>query len=1054
LAGGIGGAVAALGDFGAQWLWLPWWSDRIELLIRLLCGLVPAGALLGGLFGAALATGRSVARSLAHRVHPGASNIEPWVWPVPLALLAGPGFAYVGHRLVEGGTMARLPAKDAVSAGAALALLGGFYAALRGGAWLVDLTDRGSRRRAMATAGALLAVYFVLSKLDQRLYPKLYEYLHAVLALAAFGVAALAARIVLPHARRSNRYRRSDSIPFPGAERLGDGPHPAGRQRFWASWARRLRPAAIGLLLSALFVGHLATVARNPNVRVGLFDPRASVSRSMMRVILPLLPGSRGRREATLARNDATPSRRRTPTDWTVRPEAHVLVITVDALRADHLGAYGYDRPISPEIDALAERAVVFEHAYAPAPHSSYSLCSTMTSEYLHETVDLERPLPSATLASAAADAGLYTAGLFTDAIFHTEGKRLGRYARTALGFERHDPSNLGAEDKTDQALRELDRIVELGEPPSLLWVHYFDVHEPYRERALGDRPVDRYDGEIRNVDRAIGRLLRAAEERLDRELVVVLSADHGEEFRDHGGLYHGSTLYDEQIRVPLVLRVPGTKASRVETPVELVDLAPTLLGLLDIRVPASMRGHDLRGLAFEDAGNDRTSQVGPAFAGVASQRMVVDWPHKLIADLRFQLYELYDLEADPHERRNLAGRRPETLARLQDRIDRWLEGLRRSPRAPNRHDPNARALARGRLGDRRAVEALGRLVEDEGARTAMRAEAARLLGDLHGKAVADILANHLAASESALAAQAAIALGRLSDERARAPLRRLVHVEDPRLRARAALSLGRLGDEAAVPALIDALWTLPDKAHQRRAIRLLGQLGDRRALAPLVSLVGEFRLRRHALVALGELGFPAAYEPIVDVLSWEHRPTHRDAVAHALGLLRDPRAVVPLARLAANEPELENVGESLVRLGAPAQGAVGGSDFGPDSDLRHHGFGGCERTRSDRWHYLGRTFCRTESTTPTAILELPRPKPPAAVLLLRLRRAEGADPLPVHVDIGGQTQRLRVGAELEEHRLPLDPSQLDERHVRLSFELPQGAAIDVDHALIVPSTP
>src|SRR5690606_7471572 len=114
--------------------------------------------------------------------------------------------------------------------------------------------------------------------------------------------------------------------------------------------------------------------------------------------------------------------------------------------------------------------------------------------------------------------------------------------------------------------------------------------HEPYRETRFGTTDMDRYDSEIRKVDDHLGRLVREARARLQRDVIVVISADHGEEFRDHGGLYHGSTLYEEQVRVPLIVSAPDLAPRRVRAPVELVDVAPTLLGMLDRPVPASMR--------------------------------------------------------------------------------------------------------------------------------------------------------------------------------------------------------------------------------------------------------------------------------------------------------------------------------------------------------------------------------------------------------------------------------------------------------------------------------
>ena len=147
--------------------------------------------------------------------------------------------------------------------------------------------------------------------------------------------------------------------------------------------------------------------------------------------------------------------------------------------------------------------------------------------------------------------------------------------------------------------MHEVERIKQRGEPPSLLWVHYFDVHEPYQETTFGSGELDRYDSEILHVDRELARLICELEARFEREVVIAITADHGEEFREHGGVYHGSTLYDEQVRVPLVAARARARARRASRrPSRSIDIAPTLLGAVGVPVPASMRGRDLRALA------------------------------------------------------------------------------------------------------------------------------------------------------------------------------------------------------------------------------------------------------------------------------------------------------------------------------------------------------------------------------------------------------------------------------------------------------------------------
>ncbi|HEY6877391.1 MAG TPA: sulfatase-like hydrolase/transferase, partial [Polyangiales bacterium] len=720
--------------------------------------------------------------------------------------------------------------------------------------------------------------------------------LHACLALLAFGAAALGVGVLLFSTGYLSRARRV----------LDD----------WRA------VTMLGLALALIGVANARSLDANLNVRVALFDARSPSSRALLSVADPWLRALEAHNQpprASYAPRSSTPLP-------AIAAGAHVVLITIDALRADHLGAYGYARPVSPKLDAFARAAVRFERAYAQAPHSSYSLSSLHTSEYLHELVELGRPLPEATLARAFAAHGYHTAAFYTSGIFHTEGEKLAPLRDSAFGFSLFDHTDRESEQQTDRVLDEVERIKARGEPSSLLWVHYFDVHEPYQQTTFGSGEMDRYDSEILHVDREVDRLIRELDARLTKPVVIAITADHGEEFRDHGGVYHGSTLYDEQVRVPLILRAPGLAPRTVEAPVESIDVAPTLLSIVGAPVPASMRGRDLRG------------PTAPAvFSAVLTKRMALRWPHKLIADLRFGLFELYDLGRDPDERKNLASGAPDTLNDLRGMVYGWLDSMdtRKSD------DPTVgfeRALDLGRLGDRRAVEPLSALLLNTSAPLALRAQAGQNLAKLADPRSVPALLAGLHTEPAEVAAEAAIALGRLYDGRARDPLRRLMHVEDPYLRARAAVSLGRLRDRAAVPALIDALWVAPTQYEREEAVRWLGRLGDPRATEPLLTLLSEFSLRYLLAVALGQVGGMSgdtrAYPDLIGMLDWESRTNIRDEVVRGLGLLRDARAIPALVRAFEQDPALKNTAESLVRLDALGRGAIGGLDMNPHTKL------------------------------------------------------------------------------------------------------------------------
>jgi arylsulfatase A-like enzyme/HEAT repeat protein len=1024
------GLMSALSDYGAHWLFMESGRDRWALLLRLLSTQVPACAALG--LAAALvywvASGPSHALALrSTKARP--DHRRRWqraYLALGLTLPVVPACWMVAAQLFRGGRMKQLQAGAWLQTGVALALCVVVVVALYVALSLVRHARGASRRGALLATAPLLTVGFVASKLDQHTLPNLYAYLHAVLAVTALTAFAAAIAAVAVRLR--------------GIHRLGRG------------------PVVGAVLFAALLAGAWAhgfrALDENQNVRVALLSANMPHSRTLFLGLEPLLPrvdprlADAARKRAAMrraARTGASDPSTQLPTT----PDSHVLLISIDALRADRLGALGNTRKLTPELDALAARGVLFERAYAQAPHSSYSLSSLMTSEYLHETLDLGQPAPTETLASVLADAGYHTAAFYTRGIFHTAGEKLALYENNAFGFALHDHQDRPAELMTDRVLSEVDRVVERGEPSSLLWVHYFDVHEPYEATTLGTSDVDRYDSEILATDRAIGRLTREVERRFDKPVTIAVTADHGEEFHEHGGVYHGSSLYDEQVRIPLIVVSPALPATRIATPVESVDIAPTLLGLADIAAPTSMRGVDLRALALGQG-----APRGPVFSAVIHKKMVVSWPYKLIADLRFSLFELYDLQNDPRERDNLADRDPQRMQALRGEVYAWLDSLTLTRERSEAEGPIA--LVWGRLGDRRAVEPLARLVLDDAAPSPHRSEAARLLGKLADTTAAHSLFAATGVRDGWVRAEAAIALGRMFDPRAASMLRKLVDAEDPGIRSRAAVSLGRLRDPHAVPALIDALWIAPSGYEREEAIRWLGRLRQPAALEPLIEVLREPHTRHLVVIALGDLGDARGFEPLTQVLAYERNTNVRDGVMRALGTLGDPRALDVIVPLATQDASLGNAAESLVRLDAVKRGYVGGTDI-TRALVSPQTFDHCYAgpLRHD-WDYLRRTYCRTRAaSTPLSITVPPRVTEAngGAVLVMALRRADSVKAVSLKVNVDDQAlSTAQADGAWVELRWPIAPGTLHAPSVRVEIETEDPKArLDVDHILVLP---
>lgn len=409
-------------------------------------------------------------------------------------------------------------------------------------------------------------------------------------------------------------------------------------------------------------------------------------------------------------------------------PPRVVLVVQVDTLRADALGCYGSrargagDRPPSPNVDALAREGVAFDRAYSAAPWTIPSLATLFTGRWPweHRALRLLEPLDGAlpTLAERFRGGGWRTAGVSTNFVVKDEHG----FAR---GFERWgDGLGTGHEGSTahaavDELLGFADELAERPAEGLFLWVLLFEPHYRYEEQPgldfgpayagpltgreeLADlrrgradlSPADvaflrgLYQGEVARADEALGRLLRELERRgmMERALVA-FTADHGEEIMDRGWIGHTRTLYDELVRVPLVLRLPpgegGPRGTRSAHPVSQVDLGATLLELAGLE-PRLGDGLSFAATVRGDAVPARrylylhTDFEPPLRTDAADEKRALQWG---VVDARSGLKwvvdrraaggpagRLFDLVADPGEGRDLAPERggaPATLLRL-----------------------------------------------------------------------------------------------------------------------------------------------------------------------------------------------------------------------------------------------------------------------------------------------------------------------------------------------------------------------------------------------------
>lgn len=388
-----------------------------------------------------------------------------------------------------------------------------------------------------------------------------------------------------------------------------------------------------------------------------------------------------------------------------------VVLVSFDTVRADHLGAYGYDRPTSPRIDELALRSVVFENAISQSSWTRPAHASMLTALYPseHGMVAMSRTSvmpPGVRTLPAALRAHGYATAAFTG------GGNMSAHFGFDSGFDRYETLGRRFEESIDEVE---SWIASRGGEPFFLLLHGYDAHKPYRSgsadrAALGlgpNRPrigiqrvcnearhageigehIWEYDAAIHHGDRGIGRVLDLLE-RVGRrdDTIVILTSDHGEEFLEHGGCFHVRTLYREILHVPLMIAVPGVAARRVQGLVPAsVSIAPTVLDLVGVQ-DRELRGPSLapylsgrRDPRFEYVVSE--TAVRTPGTGFGNIRALTGEREKIVHWSSEKRYQYFDLTADPEEKRPLAD--ASRARHLLRHLDLWLAA--HPPRAATR---------------------------------------------------------------------------------------------------------------------------------------------------------------------------------------------------------------------------------------------------------------------------------------------------------------------------------------------------------------------------------
>ncbi len=615
-----------------------------------------------------------------------------------------------------------------------------------------------------------------------------------------------------------------------------------------------------------------------------------------------------------------------------LRVAGPIVLVSIDTLRADRLPAYGYDGVATPAIDRLAADGVLFERAYSHSPQTLPAHVSLFTGRLPFEhgvrdnlgfAVGPEQPL----LPELLAPLGYRSAAFVSSYVLRKE-------VGLARGFAHYDDRLPAAApdapsvsvqrdggDSLDAAERWLDGLGG-ADARLFLFLHLYEPHTPYAPPARFAHYAP-YDGEIAYADEIVGRLLDGLRARdLYDEALIVLLSDHGEGLGDHGEDEHGIFLYDEAIRVPLVVKLPAGRGAgrRVSVPVQHIDLLPTLLDLAGAPLPNGLQGRSLQPLLAGHADGWPRRRI---YAEALHPRYHFGWSELYALTTDRQRYiqapreELYDLVADPGERENIAPQRARTVRELRAALDTLRDGARPAAPAPVSDDALRRLQSLGYVGSGGVVgpDAPAQALPDPKDRIGVLARyreaveaAGRRAFDEAIAGLAAIVADHPTMAD---------AWAQLGDVQARTG--RLTAAVESYRRA-VALNPSDVAGLLAVASVqlrlqqVDAAWE-----HGRLAADL-ARTADRRARAHAL-LAGIALARRDRPAARGQAALARDADPTLplpDIV--EARILHEDGrFAEALPVFE--RALAAARERTLAMPDLHyHLGDTLARLDRPSE--------------------------------------------------------------------------------------------------------------------------------------
>ncbi len=647
------------------------WRGGSPAMIPFTFALLSAAAVAGGVLFwivAELSTrlGTVVGRALRAR---GLSGPDPLEWPALVASLGLAAAVFPMHHVVERALgsvrvtgYVLFPALVAVATFRVTGLVRKVY-------------ERStSRTRLVGVAGAASAIAFAIHYANAQLYSGLYPEIHRPMSVAVFvvvilGLAGLGASLPI----------RSVALTLGALLAVSSMLLP-----FTGSPVRARAPVAFfGTELLHFHEGIEALLDRDGDGYSSWLgggdcdDDDAAVNPSRIEV------EDNGRDDNCLRGDMKTrprPAPRVLPPDdrvaaWRAdHPHPNVLLLFIDTLRADRLGTLGLHRDLTPNLDALAAKSVVFDQARTTAPRTPHALMALLRGRFngriLKDRNRIADP-DQDTVVFGLRHSGYTTfarlvGGEWPD--FHLGGG----WDHLEMGGNVYKVTGPAV---TFTAKEWLATVPS----PFFMMLHYADPHAPYVEHAgnpSGPSMGERYDGEVAFTDAQMGVVMDdlAARGLLDSTIVAAFG-DHGENLGDHGdaGGNHGVSLFEEVIRIPIILYVPGATPSRVSVPVSIADLGPTLLDLAGGQALDDPDGCSLAGYAFARAPAPEYT-ISEFYDFGHLLRAIVKGRYKLVVDVRHNAWMLFDIVDDPEEHHDLADSRLDVAADLRDTLDTWIE--------------------------------------------------------------------------------------------------------------------------------------------------------------------------------------------------------------------------------------------------------------------------------------------------------------------------------------------------------------------------------------------